>query len=80
MLFTRLKSRPFLKGGGPTVRLVEGFDFLPTIYPPVSLRLTAADGGRPLCHSVTSPHTVGSHPLGKGALFAILLDTTVCTG
>ena len=29
--------------------------------------LTAADGGGPLCHFVTSPHTVGSPPLGKGA-------------
>ena len=28
-----------------------------------------ADGGGPLCHFVTSPHTVGSHPLGKGGFF-----------
>ena len=25
-----------------------------------------ADGGGPLCHFVTSPHTVGSHPLHRG--------------
>ena len=35
---------------------------------PQSAPLTAADGGGPLCHFVTSPHTVGSNPLGKGAL------------
>ncbi len=29
---------------------------------PQSAMLTAADGGGPLCHFVTSPHTVGSHP------------------
>ena len=30
---------------------------------PQSALLTAADGGGPLCHFVTSPHTVGSNPL-----------------
>ena len=34
---------------------------------PQSAMQTAADGGGPLCHFVTSPHTVGSHPLQKGA-------------
>ena len=29
---------------------------------PQSAMQTAADGGGPLCHFVTSPHTVGSHP------------------
>ena len=35
-------------------------------YPSVSFYSTAADGGGPLCHFVTSPHTVGSNPLYFG--------------
>ena len=37
------------------------------ISPSHGFAATAADCGGPLCHFVTSPHTVGSHPLGKGA-------------
>ena len=34
---------------------------------PQSAMQTAADGGGPLCHFVTSPHTVGSHPRQREA-------------
>lgn len=61
---------PLLPKGRGTAewRWRDTFGFLQTeVSPSHGFAATAADGGRPLCHSVTSPHTVGSHPLGKGA-------------
>ena len=60
---------PSDEGGGKTVGFGGGRESknrkIWFFSPSVSLRSTPADGGGPLCHFVTSPHSVGSHPHQK---------------